>query len=220
MDPVLVALVAVIVVVIIIVIVRIRNSTAAAAEDPLPPLPPTPAPVPIPPTPPSTDPVQTPGKQIPQPGKNSSAPPAPTLPPEINPAGPSCPSYPELSEGVVFRCPNNGAIMRVENCTKRWFPNPPIYAEYGSPPPTVTGCFPNMPYGRDYSPKTAPTTCNLPAGIHEGSIVQCPVTGAIFKIENCTKRWYPNPDVWMRHGSPQPVAANCLEFVPYGDDMI
>ncbi len=62
---------------------------------------------------------------------------------------------------------------------------------------------------------------SLPAGILNGDSVKCPEDAKIFKIENNRKRWYPNPTIYGKYGSPSFKILSCavLNSIPSGPDM-
>ncbi len=61
----------------------------------------------------------------------------------------------------------------------------------------------------------------LPAGIVNGDSVKCPEDAKIYKIENNRKRWYPNPTIYGKYGSPPFKTLTCavLNSIPSGPDM-
>lgn len=61
----------------------------------------------------------------------------------------------------------------------------------------------------------------LPEGISNGDVIHCTENGAIYKIENNQKRWYPNPDVYSKHGKPKSRAVSCnvIAAIPSGPNF-
>jgi hypothetical protein len=63
-------------------------------------------------------------------------------------------TYPAgLSENQTVRCNTNGYIYTLVNGTTQWYPNPTIYAKYGSPPYTNVDCnvIASIPAGPNFS---------------------------------------------------------------------
>ena len=54
--------------------------------------------------------------------------------------------------------------------------------------------------------------------IVEGGVYHCVSTGAVYKIENGVKRWYPNPTIYNKYGAPEATSVDCewLEQIPGG----
>ena len=61
----------------------------------------------------------------------------------------------------------------------------------------------------------------LPPGMQNGDVVRCNQDGAVYKIENYTKRHYANYTVYYAYGSPAYKEWNCddLAKIPTGADM-
>lgn len=61
----------------------------------------------------------------------------------------------------------------------------------------------------------------LPDGVANGDVIRCAATGGIYKIENGTKRWYPNMEIYTKHGQPEYKSANCavVSNIPAGPHM-
>ncbi len=54
--------------------------------------------------------------------------------------GAGLPLPPGFFNGNVIRCAVDGAIYRLEDNRRRWYPNPTVYAKYGRPPYTNVDC--------------------------------------------------------------------------------
>lgn len=89
-----------------------------------------------------------------------TAPPCPICPKVVCPACEKCPvlaipasiANGSIVEGGVYRCLASGAVYKIENNTKRWYPNPTIYNKYGAPAITNVECEPleQIPGGRNF----------------------------------------------------------------------
>lgn len=54
--------------------------------------------------------------------------------------------------------------------------------------------------------------CKLPAGIADGDVIRCSVTGGIAKVVGCKKQWYPNMAVYQKYGSPAFKEVPCADY--------
>jgi len=86
------------------------------------------------------------------------------------------------------------------------------------PPPTPPAPCPVCPTCQ------APIPASIAAGtVVNGKVYRCGTTGAIYIIENNTKRWYPNPTIYAKYGNPavDNTFSDCtpLYQVPGGPDM-
>jgi hypothetical protein len=61
----------------------------------------------------------------------------------------------------------------------------------------------------------------LPAGISEGDVIRCADDGMIVKVVGGQRRWYPNPTIYAKYGSPAARNVDCatLRSLPQGPNF-
>lgn len=61
----------------------------------------------------------------------------------------------------------------------------------------------------------------LPDGVVNGDTIKCATAAPIYKVENNQKRWYPNPTIYSKYGSPAAKVLSCdaINKIPNGPNM-
>ena len=122
-----------------------------------------------------------------------------------------------LKNGHSVICNGKGYFISYNK--KRWYPTQSSYDQFNKKTPWITTRCEELSKFKDGDDMIVPD--KLPADINNKMTLRCNSTGKIYKIQNNTKRWYPNYSVYTEADRPQWYEVSCdkINQIPDGSNM-